>query len=83
MQFKTGYHTLPCGKHILVGSKLGYHVTEHVAKMRTYEFTVIIPGDLVNIIDLDYKSLDTFLNSDNSMNLAHHEGGDFVVQIQI
>ncbi len=48
--------------------------------MRKYEFTIIIPGD---IFELDYKSLNTFLDSDNSMDLAYHEDDGFVVQIQI
>jgi hypothetical protein len=70
---------LPCGKRILVGSKLGYHVIEHVTKMRKYEFTVIIPGNIFNFIELDYKSLDTFLDSDNSMDLAYHKDDGFAV----
>jgi hypothetical protein len=48
--------------------------------MRKYEFTIIIPGD---IFELDYKSLNTFLDYDNSMDLAYHEDDGFVVQIQI
>ena len=48
---------------------------------KEYEFKVLTPDNIVDIVALHYESLNTFLNSHNLMYWQNTKGVEFVMQI--
>ncbi len=63
MRFETGCHAVVMWLPCLSEFKTGVPYYQYIAKVKEYEFDVVIPDNIVDIVELDYESLNTFLGS--------------------